>query len=643
MKIIVLFKTHLDIGFTDFSANVVKKYNELYIPQAIRVAEEIARSGRPEGFVWTVGSWLVYQYLENGSEAQQELLSNAIRNGWVSWHGLPFTMHSEVCSAELYEYGLSLSKELDNRFGMKTTGAKCTDVPGHTAAVIPHLADNGVTLLHIGVNPASAPVDVPSVFRWEFEGKAINVMYNGGDYGEFTRIPETDTYVYFAHTGDNLGPQSAEAVLQVFDDIYAKFPGAEVVAGTLNDVADEVEKVSGLLPVVTGEMGDTWIHGAGTDPQKLNQYKALLRWCKNQPEEVRRSLYKHLVLIPEHTWGMDEKTFLNENRNYIKPLFRAARNNYNFKIMELSWAEQRKYALDAAACIAKQEVAVALMNQWHTDFPKLSTLTPIEGSTAKVGGMKISFGKSGDITALSYPAANISLENCSLFGFSYDEYSFDEVWNFCEQYLKQRFIDAFRINGHLNWSINDFGKYGLQHERNEHTASAPLGFSLYQDGKSLYVVYRLDAAVTAVHGLPEKCLLHITPREEDVLFDFCWYDKPANRAPEALWIGFNPGSKLRGISKLGYLINPADVLPKGGRGLHATDGKVVFDDVTVELIDSALVSVGKKNVYNFETGEPDVDSGVFFNIFNNQWGTNFPMWNEGDGRIRFAVSQNPIG
>lgn len=637
MKVIVLFKTHLDIGFTDFSANVVRKYNEIYIPQAIRVAEEIARSGRPEGFVWTVGSWLVYQYLDSGTEAQQQLLSDAIRNGWVSWHGLPFTMHSEVCSAELYEYGLSLSKELDSRFGMKTTGSKCTDVPGHTAAVIPHLADNGITLLHIGVNPASAPVDVPSVFRWEFGGKAINVMYNGGDYGEFTRIPETDTYVYFAHTGDNLGPQSAEAVLQVYDEIHAKFPGAEVVAGTLNDVANEVEKVSAMLPVVTGEMGDTWIHGAGTDPQKMNQYKALLRWCKNQPEEVRNALYKHLVLIPEHTWGMDEKTFLNENKNYIKPLFRTARNNYNYKIMELSWAEQRKYVLDAAACIEKQETAAAMLNQWHNDFPNLSTLTPVEGSTADVRGMKVSFDKTGAIASLSCPAANIALENCSLFGFSYDEYSFDEVWNFCEQYLKQKFLDDFKINGHLNWSINDFGKYGLQHERNEHTASAPLGFSLYQDDKSLYVLYQLDESVTAIHGLPEKCLLHITPREKDILFDFCWYNKPANRAPEALWLGFNPGMKLRGISKLGYLIDPANVLPKGGRGLHATDGKVVFDGMTVELIDSALVSVGRKNVYNYETGEPDVENGVFFNLFNNQWGTNFPMWNEGDGRIRFAV------
>ena len=49
MKIIVLFKTHLDIGFTDFSANVVKKYNEIYIPQAIRVAEAITLSDISSG------------------------------------------------------------------------------------------------------------------------------------------------------------------------------------------------------------------------------------------------------------------------------------------------------------------------------------------------------------------------------------------------------------------------------------------------------------------------------------------------------------------------------------------------------------------------------------------------------------------
>jgi len=223
-----------------------------------------------------VGSWLIAQYMKTADEADRERLAHAIRSGWVSWHGLPFTLHTEICSAELYEYGLSFSKELDRQFGTKTISAKCTDAPGHTASVVPRLADSGIRFLHMGVNPASACVDVPPVFRWSFMGRSINIMYNG-DYGEFTRIPHTDTYVYFAHTGDNLGPQSAEDVIRVYEEIHKDYPGAEVRAGTLNDVAAEIAKVEDKLPLVTGEMGDTWIHGAASDPKKLAQYKAMLR------------------------------------------------------------------------------------------------------------------------------------------------------------------------------------------------------------------------------------------------------------------------------------------------------------------------------------------------------------------------------
>ena len=87
-------------------------------------------------------------------------LCEAIEDGDITWHGLPFTTHTELMSESLFRYGLSLSKELDKRFGKKTIAAKMTDVPGHTKAIIPHLAENGIEFLHIGVNPASAVPDL---------------------------------------------------------------------------------------------------------------------------------------------------------------------------------------------------------------------------------------------------------------------------------------------------------------------------------------------------------------------------------------------------------------------------------------------------------------------------------------------------
>ena len=34
-EIIILFKTHLDVGYTDFAENVIKSYMESYIPNAL--------------------------------------------------------------------------------------------------------------------------------------------------------------------------------------------------------------------------------------------------------------------------------------------------------------------------------------------------------------------------------------------------------------------------------------------------------------------------------------------------------------------------------------------------------------------------------------------------------------------------------
>ena len=52
-EILIIFKTHLDIGFTDYSENIIKRYIEEYIPNAIRVGYELKGTSTP--FVWTVG------------------------------------------------------------------------------------------------------------------------------------------------------------------------------------------------------------------------------------------------------------------------------------------------------------------------------------------------------------------------------------------------------------------------------------------------------------------------------------------------------------------------------------------------------------------------------------------------------------
>src|SRR5208337_4112456 len=65
-RVLVMFKCHFDAGFIDTQANVVSKYFTQYFPQAIDVARAQNASGKRR-YVWTTGSWLLFEYLEQAS------------------------------------------------------------------------------------------------------------------------------------------------------------------------------------------------------------------------------------------------------------------------------------------------------------------------------------------------------------------------------------------------------------------------------------------------------------------------------------------------------------------------------------------------------------------------------------------------
>ncbi|HTL51686.1 MAG TPA: glycoside hydrolase, partial [Planctomycetota bacterium] len=181
----VIFKTHLDIGFTDFSAKVVKTYFESFIPKALETAEQLAREGGDARFVWTVGSWLVYEYLEQASPTERRRMERAIRAGQICWLGLPFTTHTELMDRSLFEFALSLAQDLDKRYGKKTIAAKMTDVTGHTIGMVPPMAAAGIEFLHIGINAASAVPKTPPLFDWTLGKDSVRVMVHS-TYGGAT-------------------------------------------------------------------------------------------------------------------------------------------------------------------------------------------------------------------------------------------------------------------------------------------------------------------------------------------------------------------------------------------------------------------------------------------------------------------------
>lgn len=635
-KIIILFKTHLDLGFTDLAENVVKNYREKFLPDAMRVARQLR--GEKERFIWTTGSWLVQDYLEHGEHP--ELLEDAIAHGEIRWNGLPFTTHTELMDTGLFSYGIRISQSLDARFGMHTTAAKMTDVPGHTRGIIPLLIRAGIRFLHIGVNPASTPPEVPSLFRWRTEGgEEIVVMYNH-DYGEMTPVGEDGCYAYFAHTGDNHGPQSADSIREIYQKLHAQYPEAELVAGTLEDLAREALAHKEKLPVIEGEIGDTWIHGIGCDPGKVSGYRGLLRYAKTLPEEECRKLYAQLLPVPEHTWGLDEKTWLGktkevgyclgEHENFERSRFEAVRNTPKYRLMEVSWREQRSYLERAVLALsdAYREGAKAAVSAYKRKPSVVEGYCELQPDRPfAAGGYLVEINRQGAVSRLEKDGILLADSGHLLGKFLYEVFSEKEFERFRSRYA----------TSDEDWAIEDFGKLGMSEAVDCYHRYEPTVRSIWQKDNHVVVRMTLPEDARQQYGGMELLELSLVFSEQQVDFDFAWFGKHATRVAEASWLQFAPPQKVETMEKLGQLITPGEVINGGNKRLHAVAQEVHFETVTLSTLDAPLVNLGEPFLLNFTRERAPVDRGVCVNLHNNTWGTNFVMWYEENARFRFSI------
>lgn len=670
--VIVVFKTHLDVGFTDLADRVVKRYFTDYIPKAIALADRLHGSDGPERFVWTTGSWLIYEYLEQASTAERKRMERAIEVGNIAWHALPFTTHTELMDPSLFRFGLGLSRELDRRFGKRTIAAKMTDVPGHTRSMVPYLAEAGVRFLHIGVNPACPAPDVPPTFVWQGpDGSDVMVMYGDGTYGGTHAIPGADAQLVFAHSGDNAGPPQIEGVVALFRKLKAQFPDSRVEAGTLDDFARRIAPLQGTLPVVRAELGDTWIHGVGTDPLKVAQFRELCRlrarWEKSGTADARDPRYaafsRHLLLVPEHTWGMDEKKHLPKcekapgepymkEDSYEHTAFRRARRRKAFRVFESSWREQRAYIDRAVKALGDSSLgreAGAALQSLTPSRPARAGYTRLGHApwTLQTAYFEVVLDEqSGVITGLKdHDGRSFASRDAALAGLSYQTFAEADYERFFDTYVRNMDDPSCR-----EWAIPDLSKPDIDQggavAQMHHPAVRWAGVRSDAEAEHILVEATFAPDVCRRFGAPRRVTIaYRFPRATArIELELQWFDKSACRLPEALWLSFAPQGidpSTWMMDKLGYPVSPLDVVRNGNRNLHAVGGglsaKTPTGALRIESLDAPLVSPGTPRLLRFDNTPPDLAQGVHFNLYNNVWGTNFPMWYGEDARFRFTL------
>jgi hypothetical protein len=324
-QVIVVFKTHFDIGYTDLARNVVNRYRTSMIDKALDVCEDAKNMPPEQRFVWTVPGWPMAQILWPGQTAERrERTLQAIHDGRLVWHALPGSLHTESLDLEDLVRGMRFSSDLSRQTGTPLPlDAKMTDVASHTWILATILKRAGVEFLHIGSNSESASPELPRLYWWQGpDGSRLLTMYTAGGYGTGLKAPDgwpSKTWLALIHTNDNEGPPTSADVRKLVEQAKRELPGVKLRFGRLSDFADAVLKEKPSLPVVRADMPDTWIHGIGSMPVEtalarrirpqigtLECLCTLLGGWGVKVPDVKAAVataYEGSMLFGEHTWG----------------------------------------------------------------------------------------------------------------------------------------------------------------------------------------------------------------------------------------------------------------------------------------------------------------------------------------------------
>jgi len=692
MKIILVFKTHFDIGFTDYARNVIAQYQTKMLPDAIRACQQTSDMGKLK-YVWTMPSWPMS--VMRGSEAHRRELDDLVRKGQIAWHALPYTSHFDFSGLEDFIHGFQYAVKLSETYHQPLPiSAKMTDVPGHGRALPTLLAAAGIRFLHLGCNAFSSPPDVPPLFFWEgMDGSRVLTMYSAGGYGSQLLPPEDwpfPVWMALMHTHDNSGPQSADKIHAIVEDVRKLCPDAEIVCGTMDDFYRELENcdLSGL-PVVRQDLADSWIHGAGTYPAEVRAVRQARRDLlaahaatflsggdRGRLRAISWDAYDALALFDEHTWGMDVKTFMNPDRVYRKDLFEKALLSEEYRRIEASWDEQRQRAASAAEgaaralALSKAPNGYAVLNPNGTaftgwaeafeglpaaiafpdgykvyveDIPPVSIRElPAAAPQAPSGGLenhryRLSIDQErGVITELYDKKLNRPLlrerDGVGVFSYRYDIYGIEEGTEYLRSYA-YRFYD---------WGIRDNMKD--QYPEISRKTCQPEFLGMELRGCSVILRYRGTGCQSYGDAEQIEIAVSLPPRGDELFLHVALTGKQKTPLTESACVAFPLAEDAPAyrINKNGDFLDPAtEIAPQANHALYCVEDFLCAQgrDSGLCLLskDAPLFSIGETGIYTYRKHYERHTPVLYCGLLNNMWGTNFPQWIGGDFRFRFTM------
>ena len=732
-NVIVVFKTHFDIGYTDLAGSVVNKYQSSMIEGALKVIDKTRSLPGDEHFTWTLPAWPMQQILSGSSTEVKERVVDALKNKYLAVHALPFTLETEASDLESLARAFQSSSDISKEYGLNLPrDSKMTDVPEHSWILPTILANAGVKFLHLGCNAASQSPEVPDLFWWEGpDSSRVLTMYSWKYYGTDVVPPDGwpyKTWIAIIHTNDNQGAPEPEVVQQTIDEIKRLNPNASVTQGRMSDFYDLVMKENAEIPVVRKDMPDTWIHGYMSMPKEvkisrtikkeiftldmLNSELNLWKSEKKDLSDLIKKAVENCLLFDEHTFGL---AMSHGHSGYwcYGDQFKTLKTENVFDPIEFSWKEKSLRIIDAERVIRPElnDKIGELANSVDIPEPHITVYNPLPWKRDGLVNLQIHSSDLKNATSLK-DISNGSIIDITNQGnvirfiakdvpaMGYKSYlpveskvradsglqlkkKLDIIEN---EYLK---ITIDRIRGGIGSLVDKksgremvkpgseyvFGGYIYERFSKENTESyakdyikggwewapAELGRPNLSDEKYKQIhpiPYKVDYETD---NIKVSAILHFrrddsNPHDYTLIYSL-YKDLPFVEVqwgitgkspepwPEAGWISFpfNVIKPVFSLGRLGSIVDPAkDFIKNSNMDYCFVNSAIAItgndkNGFAVSSPDVPGISLDRPGLWKFTRNFIPSNPNVFYNLYNNQWSTNFTEWIEGSWSAKFYI------
>ena len=220
------------------------------------------------------------------------------------------------------------------------------------------------------------------------------------------------------------------------------------------------------------------------------------------------------------------------------------------------------------------------------------------------------------------------------------------------QYLYERFasnqVQAFvkaYVKISADWATNELGKPNLPPSSDvPYQALSPTNFQVLIRETPIGMTAEMHAA--AQGSLPavttQVTLYRDLPCAD---LEITLHNKAPDSWPEAGWLclPLNVSNPQFHLGRLGSIIDPThDIVPGSNRHLLALNTGLCVTDlagtgVGLCALDNPLVSLDQPGCWKFSRDFVPKRPRVYVNLFNNQWTTNFRLWNGGTWTARVRL------